>query len=75
MLKITRLPDKPTLSKNNDSRSVFNKNNNSKPASRKNNDNDEVNKFDISENDVEYTKKLGILSKSKKSKRKKTFKS
>ena len=73
MLKIIKLPNKPTSSKNNGSTSTSFKNNNSKPAFRKNNGNNKVNGFSISRNDVEYTKKVGKLFKLKKSKSEKTF--
>ena len=46
------------------------KNNDSKSASKKNNSDNKVNEFDISRNDVEYAKKSGKLSKSRKSKSK-----
>ena len=75
MLKTTRLPDKPTSSKNNSSKSVSSKNNNSKPVSKRNDSNGEVNGFGINRNDVKHAKKSGKLSKSGKSKSKKTSKS
>ena len=65
MLKTTRLPDKPALSKNDDSR----------PAFRKNEGNSEVNGFDVSRNGVKHIKKSEKLFKLGKSKSKKTFKS
>ena len=80
ILKTIELSYKPALSRNDNDRSIFGKNNNNKPASRKNNGNNEVNRFGISKNGVEHTKKSrklfksGKLSKSRKSKNKKTFK-
>ena len=64
MLKTTRLPDKPVLSRNNGSRSASSKNDNSKPASGKNNGNGEVNKFSVGRNSLEHVKKLGKSFKS-----------
>ena len=75
MLKKTGLFYKLAPSKNNGNKSVFNKNNNSRPAFEKNNSNDEVNGFSIGRNYVEYNKLLRKLSKSRKSKSKKTSKS
>ena len=40
---------------------AFNRNNNSKLAFRKNNSNNEVNKFDINNNNMKYTKKIRNL--------------
>ena len=57
MLKITGLPNKPALSKNNGSKLVFSRNNNSKSVFRKNNGNSEVDKF--GGNVMEYAKKSG----------------
>ena len=65
MLKIIGSPNKPAP----------NKNDNSRPASRRNNDNGEVNRFGVGGNSVEYAKKSGKLSKSRKLKSKKTSKS
>ena len=74
MLKTTRSPDKPASNRNNGSRSASNRNNNSRPASRKNNGNSEVDRFGVSGNSMEHTKKSKKLFKSKKSKSEKTFK-
>ena len=65
ILKITELPDKPVFNKNDGSRSVFSRNNNNSLVPKKNNNNNMVNRFGISKNGVEYTKKSG-KSKSKK---------
>ena len=65
ILKIIRLPIKPALSKNN----------NNKLAFKKNNSNSKVNKSSISNNSIKYAKKSKKLSKSRKSKSEKTFKS
>ena len=75
MLKTIRLFDKLAPSKNNDSKSAFSKNNNNKPAFRKNNGNSKIDRFDLSRNDIKHTKKSGKLSKLRKLKSKKTFKS
>ena len=75
MLKTTGLLDELALSKNNGSKSASSKNNNIKPAFKKNNSNGEVNKFGVGKNGVEHTKKSRKLSKSGKSKSKKTAKS
>ena len=75
MLITIRLPNKPVPSKNNGSRSASSKNDNSKPVFKKNNSNSEVNRFGVGRNSVEYTKKSGKLSKSRKSKSEKMFKS
>ena len=73
MLKTIKSSNKLTPSKNNGSRSAFSKNNNNKLVSEKNDGNGEINKFDVGENNIEYAKKLGKLSKSRKSKSEKTF--
>ena len=75
MLKTTGLSDKPAPNKNYGSRSASSKNNNSRPVSKRNNGNGKVNGFGIGGNSVEHTKKLGKLSKSRKSKGEKLFKS
>ena len=79
MLKITRLSDKPALSRNNSNKSAFSRNNNSRPAfgraSGRNDGDGEVDRFGIGRNDIEDAKKSGILSKSGKSKSEKTSKS
>ena len=75
MLKTTGLLDKLAFGKNDGSKLAFSKNNNSKPASKKNDNNNKVNRFGISKNNVKYVKKSGKLSKSRKLKSKKTFKS
>ena len=72
---MTKLFDKLTLSKNDGNRSASSRNNNSKSTFRKNDSNNEVDRFGISENGMEYAKKSGKLSKSRKSKSKKIFKS
>ena len=64
MLKITRLFNKLASSRNNDNRSTF----------ERNDSNNEINRFGISGNSVEYTKKLEKLFKSRKLKRKKMSK-
>ena len=66
MLKITRSPDKPALSKNDGSRSAFNRNNNNRPASRRNNGDNKIDGFGIGRNSVEHAKKSGKTSKSQK---------
>ena len=68
MLKITRSPDKPASSRNNGSRLASNKNNNNRPVSKRNNGNSKVDRFGISKNSIEYTKKSGKLFKLRKSK-------
>ena len=81
MLKTTGSLDKPAPSRNNGSRSASSRNNNSRPASRKNDGDDEVHRFGVDKDDVEYAKKLEKLSKSenlsklRKSKSEKMFKS
>ena len=75
MLKITGLPNEPAPSKNNNSRSISSRNNNNRPAFGRNNGDKKVYGYGVSENDVEYAKKSGKLSKSGKSKNKKTSKS
>ena len=72
---MTRSPDKPTPSRNNDSRLATSKNDNSKPASRRNDGDGEVNGFGVSRNGIEHAKKSEKLSKSRKSKSKKMSKS
>ena len=54
MLKITKLINKLVFKKNNNNRSAF----------EKNDSDNKVNKFGISNNDLEYTKKLEKLFKS-----------
>ena len=75
MLKTTGLPHELAPNNNDRSRLAFNRDNNSKLASRKNNGNDKVNRFGIGRNDVEYAKKSKKLSKLRKSKNEKIFKS
>ena len=80
MLKTTGSLDKPVLSKNNGSKPAISKNNSSKPAFKRNDSDGEVEFGGGIGNSVEYAKMLGKskgqkLSKSKKSKSKKTFKS
>ena len=75
ILKTTRLPDKPALSKNDNSKSAFSKNDNSRPASKRNNGDSEIDGFGVSENNMKHAKKSRKLSKLRKSKNKKTFKS
>ena len=75
MLKTIRLSNKLALNRNDGNKSASNKNNDSKLAFRKNNGNSEVNRFGVSGNSVEHAKKPGKLSKSRKSKSKKTSKS
>ena len=75
MLKTTRSPHKLAQSKNNGNKSASSKNNNIKSAFGKNNGNSGVNGFGVNRNGVEHAKKSGKLSKSGKSKSKKTFKS
>ena len=75
MLKITRLPNKLAPNRNNNSKSASNKNDNSRPVSEKNDGNSEIDGFGVGKNGVEHAKKLGKLSKSGKSKSKKTSKS
>ena len=75
ILKTIGLPNKPAPSRNNSSRSASGKYDNSRPAFEKNNGNGEVDGFCVGRNGVEYAKKSGKLSKSGKSKSKKTSKS
>ena len=75
MLKTTESLNKLTLNKNDGSRSASSKNDNSRLASEKNNGNSKVDEFGVGKNGVEYAKKSGKLSKSGKSKSKKTSKS
>ena len=72
---MTSSPNKSTSSRNNSSRSASSKNNNSKSAFRRNNSDNKVNRFGVGRNDIKYTKKSEKLSKSRKLKSKKTFKS
>ena len=65
--------NKPAFSKNNGSKTAFSKNNNNKLASGKNNGNNEINRFGIGRNNMEYIKS-GKLSNSGKLKSKKTSK-
>ena len=69
ILKTSGLSDKPAPSRNNSSRSASSKNNNSRIALGKNDGNSEVDKFGVSDEGVEHTKK------SKKSKKQKLAKS
>ena len=55
MLKITGSPDKPTLDRNNGSKSASIRNNDNKPASEKNNSNGNVNRF--GDDDIKHVKK------------------
>ena len=73
-MKTTGLPDKPASSKNDSSKLASNKNNNNRLTSRKNDSNNNVNKFGVSRNGIEHTKKSEKLSKSGKSKSKKISK-
>ena len=66
MLKTTGLPDKPAPSKNNGSRSASSKNNDSRLTFGKNDGNGEINGISVGRNGVEYVKKLGKTSKSRK---------
>ena len=75
MLKTTGSFHKPASSKNDGSRLASDKNNNNKPASGRNDGNSEVDGFGVGRNGVAYVKKSGKLSKSGKSKSKKTSKS
>ena len=59
MLKIIKLFNRPTLSKNNNSKSIF----------KKNNGNSKINKFGVNNKDIKY------VNKSRKLKSKKLFKS
>ena len=68
ILKTTRLSE-PVSDKNNGNKSASSKNNDSIPTFEKNNINNKVDRFGISENDVENAKKL------RKSKSEKTSKS
>ena len=72
---MTGLSNKSAPNKNDSSKLAFNRNNNNRPAFRKNDGNSEVNKFSFSRNCVDHNKMLKNLSKSKKSKSKKTSKS
>ena len=67
MLKTTRLPEEPAPSKNNGSRSAFSRNDNNKPAFEKNDGKGKIDGFGVSGNSVEYAKKSGKLSMSRKS--------
>ena len=58
MLKTTGSFDKPAPNKNDGSKSASSRNNDSRSASGKNNSDGEVNRFGVSRNDVEHTKKL-----------------
>ena len=49
--------NKPVFNKNNNNKLAFSKNNNSRLVFGKNNNNSKINRFDISSNNVEYTKK------------------
>ena len=69
MLKPTWLSDEPASSRNNSSRSAFSKNINSRSVFGSNASNGEFDRFGVSGDGVEYTKK------SRKSKGKKLFKS
>ena len=75
MLKTIESLDKLASSRNNGNKSAFSRNDDSKLVSEKNNGNNEVDRFGISKNDVEYTKKSEKLFKAEKSKSKKTSKS
>ena len=75
MLKTIGSLDKSALSKHNGSRSASSRNQNNRPVLRRNNGDGEVDGFDVGGNSVEHAKKSGKLSKSRKSKSKKTFKS
>ena len=57
MLKTTKSPDKPALSKNNGSRSASSRNNNSKPLFERNTGNGKVNGYGVSDDGIEYAKK------------------
>ena len=55
ILKITRLPNKPVFSKNNDTKSAFNRNNDSKSVFGRSNGNGKIGRF--GGDGVEYVKK------------------
>ena len=75
MLKTTGSSDKPAFNRRNGSKSVSSRNNNSRLAFRSNNSNSKVDGYGVNGNGMEYAKKSGKLSKSRKLKSKKTFKS
>ena len=75
MLKITRLSNKTTSSRNNSNKLDSCRNNNSRQVFRRNNGNGENDGYGIGENDMKYVKKSGKLFKSEKSKSEKTSKS
>ena len=64
MLKTTQSPDKPALSKNNNSKLAFSSNNNSKSAFRINDGDGEVNRFGVGGNGIKHAKKSKKMSKS-----------
>ena len=74
-MKTTRSPNEPASSRNDGNRSAFNRNDNSRSASGKNNSNGKVDEYGVGRNGMEHAKKSGKLSKSRKSKSKKTSKS
>ena len=74
MLKTIGLPDKPAPSRNNGSRLASCGNDDSKSVSQRNNGNSEVDRFGVSENNMEHAKKSIKLSKLGKSKSKKMSK-
>ena len=63
ILKMIRLSDKLTFSRNDSSKFAFSRNNNSKLAFKKNDSNDKINGFDVGRNDIKHTKKSEKLSK------------
>ena len=74
MLKTTGSPDKLTPNRNSGSKSASNRNNDNKLVSEKNNNDNEVIRFGIGRNGVEYAKKSRKLSKLGKSKSEKMSK-
>ena len=72
---MTGSPDKLAPSKKNGNKSVSSRNNDNKLVFERNNGNSELDKFSVGKNDIEYAKKSGKLSKSRKLKSKKTSKS
>ena len=58
MLKITKSFNKLVFNRINDNKLISNKNDKNKSTIKKNNNNNEVNRFDISDNNIKYTKKL-----------------
>ena len=75
ILKMTRLPNKPAPSRNNNIKLAFNINNNNKLAFKRNNSNSEVYRFGVGRNNIKHAKKSEKSFKSRKSKSEKIFKS